>query len=202
MTAVRASQLVDAYLRRLEIELMDLPAAKRHEIVDEIRRHIAGERSAMVDETDANVMNLLDRLGDPAEIVAEARSGTERPRLAPGLRRFGTLEVLTLALVLLAWPVGVILLWASRAWTTREKVLGLLLPPGGYPGAFLLIANFHRFASMTDAGPNWAQITVGAVLFTVSLLLLTAPIGMCVYLATRMRVPSHQQGEVRGSSRW
>jgi len=30
MTAVHASQLVDAYLRRLEIELADLPADKRH----------------------------------------------------------------------------------------------------------------------------------------------------------------------------
>ena len=70
MTAGRASQLVDAYLRRLQMELADLPAAKRHEIVDEIRSHIAAERSAMVDETDAGLMNLLDRLGDPAEIAA------------------------------------------------------------------------------------------------------------------------------------
>jgi len=202
MTAVRASQLIDAYLRRLEKELADLPTAKRHEIVDEIRSHIAGERSAMVDETDANLMNLLDRLGDPAEIAAEARSGAERRRPAPGFRRFGTLEVLALALMLLAWPVGVILLWASRAWTTREKVLGSVLPPGGYPGAFLVMSTFHWFVSMADSGPKWGQITVGAVLFTVSLLLLTAPIGMCVYLATRMRVPSQQQGEVRGSSRW
>src|SRR5437660_9211434 len=45
MTAVRASQLIDAYLRRLEKELADLPTATRHEIVDEIRSHIAGEHS-------------------------------------------------------------------------------------------------------------------------------------------------------------
>jgi len=201
MTAVRASQLVDAYLRRLQIELADLPASKRHEIVDEIRSHIAAERSAMVDETDAGLMNLLDRLGDPAEIAAEARSGEERRRPAAGLRRFRTLEVLTLALMLLAWPVGVVLLWASRAWTTREKVLGTLLPPGGYPGALLVMSTFHWFVSMGDAGPKWGQTAVGAVLFTVSLLLLAAPIGMCVYLATRMTVPSQQPGEIRATSR-
>ena len=90
MTAVHASPLVDAYLRRLELELADLPAAKRHEIVNEIRSHIADERSAMVDETDANLMNLLDRLGDPAEIAAEARTGAEERRLSPAFRRFGT----------------------------------------------------------------------------------------------------------------
>ncbi|TMC10963.1 MAG: hypothetical protein E6J29_10605 [Chloroflexi bacterium] len=201
MTAVRANQLVHAYLLRLEIELADLPAAKRHEIVDEIRSHIAAERSAMVDESDAGLMNLLDRLGDPAEIAAEARSGEERRLPAAGLRRFRTLEVLTLALMLLAWPVGVVLLWASRAWSTREKVLGTLLPPGGYPGVLLVMSTFHWFVSMADAGPKWGQTAVGAVLFTVSLLLLAAPIGMCVYLATRMRVPSQQPGEVRGSPR-
>ena len=65
-----------------------------------------------------------------------------------------------------------------------------------------MMSTFHWFVSMADSGPKWGQITVGAVLFTVSLLLLTAPIGMCVYLATRMRVPSQQQGDVRGSSRW
>src|SRR2546423_15178561 len=128
----------------------------------------------MLDERDAGRVNLLDGRGDPAEIAAEARSGEERRGPAAGLRRFRTLEVLTLALMLLAWPVGVILLWVSRAWTTREKVLGLLLPPGGYPGAFLLIANFHWFASMADAGPNLGQITGGAFRFHVSLMLLPA----------------------------
>jgi len=39
------------------------------------------------------------------------------------------------------------------------------------------------------------------VLFTVSLLLLAAPIGMCVYLVTRMTVPSQQPGEIRARSR-
>jgi len=156
----------------------------------------------MVDETDANLMNLLDRLGDPAEIAAEARSGEEGRRLSPRFRRFGTLEVLTLALMLLAWPVGVVLLWASKAWTPREKVLGTLLPPGGYPGALLVMSTFHWFVSMAEAGPSWGQTTVGAVLFTLSLLLLTAPIGMCVYLATRIRGTSQHQGEIRGSSRW
>lgn len=37
MTAVHASQLVDSYLRRLEVELADVPTEKRQEILDEIR---------------------------------------------------------------------------------------------------------------------------------------------------------------------
>jgi hypothetical protein len=190
MTAVHASQLVDSYLRRLEVELADVPTEKRQEILDEIRGHIAEERGVMVAESDADLMNLLDRLGDPADIAAEARGGEYSRRSASAPRHFGTLEVLALALTILAWPAGVVLLWTSRAWTTREKLLGALIPPGGYPGVLLVMSTFHWFVAMSDAGPRWVQVTVGAVLFTVSLLLLVAPIGMCVYLATRLRATS------------
>ncbi len=30
------------------------------------------------------------------------------------------------------WPVGVVLLWVSRVWSTREKLIGMLVLPGGY----------------------------------------------------------------------
>ena len=186
MTAVHAAQLVDDYLGRLQSELMDLPAGKRLEILDEIRGHIAEERTSIADESDTDIMNLLNRLGDPTDIAAAARGAGERTRPSFARVRFGTLEVLALALMVLAWPVGVILLWVSSAWTTREKILGTLIPPGGYPGVFLVMSTFRIFAWITT-GPEWVEITVGAVLFTVSLLLLVAPIGTCIYLATRLR---------------
>lgn len=186
MTAVHATQLVDAYLRRLEYELMDLPAEKRLEILEEIRGHIAEERTGNPNESDADVMNLLDRIGDPSEIAAEARSGSERPGVSSATARFGTFEVLALALTLLAWPAGVVLLWVSKTWTRREKLLGTLVPPGGYPGVFLVMSTFRWFVSMSETGPRWVEVSVGAVLFTVSLLLLLAPIGTCIYLATRL----------------
>jgi uncharacterized membrane protein len=187
MTAVHTRQLVDEYLRRLEVELLDLPAAKRREILDEIRGHIAEERSGINDESDADVRNLLDRLGDPSEIAAEARSGSEEHRVSRANAHFGTFEVLALVLTLLAWPAGVVLLWLSKAWTTREKLLGTLVPPGGYPGVLLVMSTFHWFVSTSGSGGRRVEVAVGAVLFTVSLLLLVAPIGMCVYLATRLR---------------
>lgn len=186
MTAPHAAQLVDGYLQRLASALADMPAERRVEILDEIRGHIAEERAAMSDETDIGVMNLLDRLGDPADIAAEAR-GAERALRVPNVRSFGTLEVLALVLLILAWPIGAILLWTSRAWSVREKVLGTLVPPGGYPGVFLIMSTFRWIVEAAEPGPRWLQVTVGAVLFTVSLLLAVAPIGTCVYLATRLR---------------
>jgi hypothetical protein len=190
MTAVHATELVADYLRRLELELMNLAAEKRQEILDEIRGHIAEERTGIPNESDADIKNLLDRLGDPTEIAAAARNDVETQRPANATTHFGTLEVLALGLTLLAWPAGVVLLWVSRSWTTREKVLGTLVPPGGYPGVLLLLSTFHNVVWMSETAPRWAQVTVGAALFTASLLLVVAPLGMCIYLATRLRAAS------------
>src|SRR5262249_29062924 len=143
MSEVTATRLVDDYLRRLEDELSDLPAQKRSEILQEIRGHIAEARAGMRSGSDAEVMNLLDRLGDPSEIGGEARGNA-------GLRRARTrtFDVLALLLMVLAWPAGVVLLWWSKSWTTREKVLGTLVPPGGYPGVFLIMSTFRLFVKM------------------------------------------------------
>ena len=183
MSEVTATRLVNDYLRRLEAELSDLPAEKRSEILQEIRGHIVEARSAMRSESDAEVMNLLERLGDPSEIAAEAHGTASLPRA-----RTQTFDVLALLLMVLAWPAGVVLLWWSKSWTTREKVLGTLVPPGGYPGVFLIMSTFRFFVKMADAGPSWVHVTVGAVLFTISLLLIVAPVGMTVYLLTRLRI--------------
>src|SRR5205823_3654274 len=110
MTATHAAQLVGEYLQRLERELTDLPLDTRNEIIDEIRRHIAEESGGLSDESDAALLNLLERLGDPADIAAAS-----------------------------------------------------------------------------EGGPTWVGVTVGAVLFTISLVALIAPVGMIVYLATRLR---------------
>jgi hypothetical protein len=79
------------------------------------------------------VREVLDRLGEPEEIAAEAGA---RPKAE---RRLGALEVAAIALLLvggmfppiLGWIVGVVLLWISDAWTTRHKLLGTLIVPGG-----------------------------------------------------------------------
>ena len=52
----------------------------------------------------------------------------------------------------------------------------------------LIMSTFHRITAASDGGPAWVHVTVGAVLFTLSLVALIAPVGMIVYLATRLRV--------------
>ena len=126
--------LVNDYLEQLDAELADLPRGSRREVMDEISTHIAEMRAGLVAENELEIRQLLDRLGDPAEIAAEARE------------RFGVLRqkrtwVETAALILLSfgmivpfigWLAGVILLWLSNVWNTRDKLLGTLFAPAGW----------------------------------------------------------------------
>ena len=47
------------------------------------------------------------------------------------MKRRGGREWTTVALLPLVWVVGVVLLWRSRAWTLRDKLIGTLVVPGG-----------------------------------------------------------------------
>lgn len=47
--------------------------------------------------------------------------------------------MLALLALILIWPVGAVLLWRSRVWPTRDKLIGVLVPPGGYPVMVLWI---------------------------------------------------------------
>src|SRR5437763_895151 len=130
MIAPHADQLIDGYLARLNAAAGDLPKAARQELVDDVRAHITEARARESEETDAAILNILDRLGEPAAVVADAR---ERLGVrAPQPYQPGVLEVLAVILVPFFWPIGVILLWISPAWHWRDKLIGTLVPPGGY----------------------------------------------------------------------
>jgi len=203
MTAVHAEQLVDGYISRLELELLDIGPDRRREIIDDIRSHIAEERGTHEHETDADLLNLLDRLGDPAEIAAAARDGQSTWGQTAPAGRAGLVEVLALILTPIVWPAGVVLLWLSPAWTTRQKLLGTLVWPGGYPGLFILLpltlmVGSHRGGCATafdDQGrviwttcpPEWQQTVAAIATVIVVLIVLVLPVAVGIYLATRLR---------------
>ena len=127
--------------------------AARNELLDDMRSHIAEARVHDLEETDASILNILDRLGEPATVVAEApdRLGIHpSPPYRPGF-----LEVAAVILVPFLWPVGVILLWMSPAWHWRDKLIGTVIPPGGYIGlSYILLA-------IRDYTPSGARPTAG-----------------------------------------
>jgi hypothetical protein len=123
---------VMGYIRTLEEALWDLSREQRHEIVGEIRDHLRESLGAKASESD--VLNAIERLGEPGEIAAEARG-----RFGVRPRRAGALEIVTIILLLVGallipvvgWLIGIVLLWVSDFWGARDKALGTLAVPGG-----------------------------------------------------------------------
>jgi len=209
-----ADALVEEYLDRLERELADFPSARRRELVQEISEHIAEARAGLEPETEADVRNLLDRMGDPADIAAEARGPAPEtvPTTAAVERGSGALDVAALILLLLGgvvipvigWLVGVVLLWISSAWTARQKLLGTLVVPGGLalPVGLLVLATSestcyqqpipgaHDHMLCTSGGSSGDVI--GSIVVA---LLAAASIATIVYLGRRMG----QNAEVAGA---
>jgi uncharacterized membrane protein len=200
MTAPHADQLVNEYLVRLENALAPVAPARRDELMSEVRAHITAARGELANETDADVLNILERLGDPAEMAA---AETERVESTTVVRRPSrALEIAAIVLLLLFWPVGVVLLWLSDAWTTRDKLIGTLVPPGGYVGtlvvgAFLFWGTVSTVCSTVsdDAGQvisstcpsGWMQTTFDMVSVLFALIYLVAPILTAGYLAVRLK---------------
>lgn len=121
--------LADDYLRRLDRAARVLSRRDREELVAEIRTHL--DSGLNPDATEADVRNMLDELGPPESIVAAAHP--ERPPVRRGAREVFALILLVTGLPpVLGWLAGVGLLLWSPLWSMRQKLLGILVWPGGY----------------------------------------------------------------------
>ncbi|HEY8452902.1 MAG TPA: hypothetical protein VIL54_12015 [Natronosporangium sp.] len=79
MSDTRYDRIVDEWLSALEQAAAHLPPDRRRELVADLREHIAVARAELRPETEAGVRTILDRLGDPDVIVAEARDDHPGP---------------------------------------------------------------------------------------------------------------------------
>jgi hypothetical protein len=209
MNATVADQLVAEYLGRLDAALRDLPAARREELLEQVREHIATARAELGDgASEAEIRTLLDRLGDPATIAAEAgerpTDGVEPTRARPGWREIAVLVLLPIGgivIPVIGWFVGVALLWSSDQWPAHSKLIGTLVVPGGLalPLALGSFATWTEQCSSsptqvsgggstqdwvcTGGPPGWWEV-LGPVTFG---LLLLAPIATVIYLGLRLR---------------
>jgi hypothetical protein len=148
MSAATLHPLARDYLKRLEKAAAILPRVRRNELVGEIESHLSEALPAGASEAEA--LNVLERLGEPEQIVAEAESGSGE--------RAGTREWLAIPLLLfggfalmIGWCVGVALLWSSRVWTTRDKLIGTFVVPGGLATVLLAAAIPLTFSSSSSS---------------------------------------------------
>jgi len=185
-----------AYLQQVRREGRDLPGDRLAELLIDLEEHLSAAVPADASEEDAR--EVLDRFGDPREIIEVAR-----PESSVSAQRRGTREWTAIFLLLfgsiaagVGWLVGVVLLWSSRAWTTKDKLIGTLVLPGGLlASAVLLVLALGRphkqmclyrgtslvhCTRVTSSGPS----TLGSIGL---ILLALTPLATGIYLARRAR---------------
>jgi uncharacterized membrane protein len=190
------NRVVDDYLRRLERSLEGLPRDRRREIVQEIEAHIQEEIAEQGSPTDADIHNMLERIGDPQIIAADARE-----RFGVQIRRLTGLEIAAvvflliggLVIPLVGWFVGVVLLWVSSAWTPRDKLIGTLVVPGGLALPAWLFFFGVGSSSVCTTGPGGSgtvcshETVIGTPVVLLTTTLVIAPILTAIYLIRRVR---------------
>ena len=190
MDTMETDHLVDDYLRRLEHAAAHMQRARRTELIAEIRGHIETALSQEQAANEAAVRNVLDRLGPPEDIVEAAE-----PPPPPGDRRAGVLEIIALLALIVpvvGWLIGTILVFVSRAWSQRDKfigvvllwlpiaVLGLGLVAGGPSGS-------EESTPPSDDRPVGEKVEDSALPGPVELVLFAAGLPSAMYLGWRLR---------------
>lgn len=198
-------RIVEDYLARLDAALATASPDRRSEILEEIAQHIAEARAELPVDDEVALRNALDRIGEPEEIAADAG---DPPAPAPAAAR-GRHETIAIVLLLVGgfawgvgWLIGVVLLWLSNVWTTRDKLIGTFVVPGGLSLALFFGLIFGRSSSTsciglavdngstspamtcTHTGPGPLSQVLLWVLFAA---VVAAPVGTSIYLARRSR---------------
>jgi hypothetical protein len=189
--------LAGDYLRRLQRAARRLPRADRRELYAEIKAHLAEATS--LTSPNEEVLRVLDRLGDPNHIVEAQRP----PRAARHTREWFAIVLLLLGgfAFWFGWFLGLVLLWSSSIWTTRDKLVGTLVLPFGLalaPFGLALTGSVqkclssltrHSASSTTVTSHCTGGPTAGSIFFGLAVLavLVTAPLVTARHLALRLR---------------
>ncbi|MGW0763286.1 HAAS signaling domain-containing protein [Streptomyces sp. NPDC002814] len=92
---MESRDLIRQYLQQLKVQSRVLPRAQRRELRSDIREHIQTSMDGALDHDAAYVREVLERLGDPGDIVAAAGS-SDSTCAGPRLRRWGPLGTVLL----------------------------------------------------------------------------------------------------------
>ena len=186
--------LADTYVKELRDAARRMPRAQRNELIAEIRAHLA--ETAPASASQAEALNALERLGEPAAILQEQGTDAAAPSRRMGLQEVAAILLLMFGgfLFVVGWLGGLVLLWSSDRWTLPDKVVGTLIVPGGFAtGAWLTVAVMGSTRecsggtgnlSCVAGGPTTLQLIAQAVLV---IALLLGPLASAFYLARRAR---------------
>ncbi|MFK5584228.1 hypothetical protein [Serinicoccus sp. LYQ131] len=140
MTNALEHPLTQDYLRRLHEQTVRLRVDEGRELEAQIREHLTEALAEEANET--SVRQVLDRLGEPSELVDAAGGAAPGPgqSAGPGVQSSPWPEVgALLALIgasvlfwlppvnLLLWLGGLVLLAIAQRWTVAEKAWGFIV---------------------------------------------------------------------------
>lgn len=146
MTTTARHPLVEEYLRTLRAEAARLPDDQAGELVADIEEHL--EVAVPDGATEAEIRNVMERLGTPAELVDAAGP----PAPAPATRSFaspaGAIVCLLAAEILCVllpvsvplWIVGLVMMARAQVWDERQKWLGFIGLGSGFAVALVFVA--------------------------------------------------------------
>jgi hypothetical protein len=87
MTSSGVEAIVTDYFARLRRALAPLPRGRRNPLLEDLREHVAMARAGLDEESELSVREILQHLGAPEDIAAEALAAAPRPparwRLTP-----------------------------------------------------------------------------------------------------------------------
>ncbi|MGK5741551.1 HAAS signaling domain-containing protein [Micromonospora sp. URMC 103] len=128
--------LIDSYLNAIARAGAGLPPQRREDLLTDLREHITAARAELHPETEAGVRTVLDRLGEPESIIAEARQ--DEPPLSAALpaaiahvppnrsrTRLWVAVVAVLAVALAACVAGAFAFGAQRS-APAEKIASVI----------------------------------------------------------------------------
>jgi hypothetical protein len=215
MSTTTLHPLATAYLDRLRDAGRRLPRRDFRELYEEVEAHLVETTSSAM--SDAEVLTVLDRLGDPEDIVEAQQPSPPATIDGPGAREWSAIVLLLFGGFIfgVGWLVGVVLLWSSRLWTTLDKWIGTLVIPGGY-ASVLFLASVLAISTSHSSNPTCVRTIPGGAVhchgggtvvtsgpsvlsYIVAVLLILAPIAAAIYLGRRASTNARRRA-VRVSS--
>jgi uncharacterized membrane protein len=85
MSSNKTDDAVSEYLHEVELRLAGLPLLQRRELLADLRAHIATERLERSANSEGEILEILERLGNPEEVAAAAyeEAGPQRATTRP-----------------------------------------------------------------------------------------------------------------------
>ena len=85
MSSNKTDDAVSEYLREIEHRLAGLPLLQRRDLLADLLAHIASERLERSANSEGEILEILERLGNPEEVAAAAyeEAGAQRTTIRP-----------------------------------------------------------------------------------------------------------------------